>query len=332
MAIPSHLNILKQGVEVWNTWRKDYRYKPNLSGAILNRENLRGVNFSETDLSKAKLWAARIGHADLFRANLREADLGEAVIVNTDLTSADLSGANLSGAILNGSTFTNAVLNGANFTEARLSYTTFGDSDLSLAKGLDTVIQYGPSTIGIDAIYKSRGHIPEMFLRGAGVPEEFITYARSLINKAIDFYSCFISYSSKDQSFAERLRADLLTEGVRCWFAPEDLKIGEPFRQRIDESIRLHDKLLVVLSESSVSSPWVKDEVESALERERRENHLVLFPIRIDNAVIDTDGAWAASLRRTRHIGDFTEWKSQDNYQKAFERLLRDLKAGQNGE
>jgi hypothetical protein len=36
--------------------------------------------------------------------------------------------------------------------------------------------------------------------------------------------------------------------------------------------------------------------------------------------------AWAASLRRQRHIGDFTSWKNHDAYQQSFDRLLRDLK------
>jgi hypothetical protein len=159
------------------------------------------------------------------------------------------------------------------------------------------------------------------------VPNEFIEYARSLIGKVIEFYSCFISYSSKNQECAERLHADLQDKGVRCWFAPEDLKIGDKFRQRIDESIKLHDKLLLILSEQSISSPWVEAEVESAVEREHREKRLVLFPVRIDDAVMDSDEAWAASLRRMRHIGDFRGWKKHDDYQKAFDRLLRDLKA-----
>jgi hypothetical protein len=38
--------------------------------------------------------------------------------------------------------------------------------------------------------------------------------------------------------------------------------------------------------------------------------------------------AWAADIRRTCHIGDFTKWKQHDDYQQAFERLLRDLQAG----
>jgi hypothetical protein len=36
---------------------------------------------------------------------------------------------------------------------------------------------------------------------------------------------------------------------------------------------------------------------------------------------------WAADIRRQRHIGDFRQWKDRDAYQKAFNRLLRDLKA-----
>ena len=115
---------------------------------------------------------------------------------------------------------------------------------------------------------------------------------------------------------------------MRCWFAPEDLKIGDRIRDRIDESIRLHDKLLLILSENSVSSLWVGDEVEAAFERERRENRTVLFPIQIDDAVTESTTGWAAAIRRTRHVGDFTRWKEHDSYQKAFERLLRDLKAG----
>src|SRR6185436_14620160 len=95
------------------------------------------------------------------------------------------------------------------------------------------------STIGIDTIYKSKGRIPESFLRGAGVPDSFIIYMRSLTGTAFDFYSCFISYSTKDQAFADRLHADLQAKGVRCWLAPHDLPIGAKILDAIDEAIRL---------------------------------------------------------------------------------------------
>ena len=97
--------------------------------------------------------------------------------------------------------------------------------------------------------------------------------------KPIDFYSCFISYSDKDSAFAERLHADLQAKGVNCWFAPEDLKIGAKIWPSIDELIHLYDKLLLVLSQHSVASQWVEQEVETALAKERKERRIVLFPI-----------------------------------------------------
>ena len=66
---------------------------------------------------------------------------------------------------------------------------------------------------------------------------------------------------------AERLYAALQPKGVRCWFVPEDLQSGDRLRSRIDETIRLYDKLLLVLSKDSVDSQWVEQEVETALAR-----------------------------------------------------------------
>jgi hypothetical protein len=198
-----------------------------------------------------------------------------------------------------------------------------------MTNGLESVVHNGPSTIGIDTLFRSAGKIPESFLRGCGVPEAQIIYLPSILGamQPIQFYSCFISYSTKETEFAERLHNDLQGKGLRCWYAPEDLKIGEEFRVRIDESIRLHDKLLLILSENSIRSPWVKKEVESAMEHEHEQGRLILFPIRLDDAVNSIKLGWPADVRRSRHIGDFTGWKDHDSYTKAFERLLRDLQA-----
>ena len=106
---------------------------------------------------------------------------------------------------------------------------------------------------------------------------------------------------------------------MRCWYAPENMKTGDVIRTRIDEAIRIHDKLLLVLSQHSVESSWV--------EKERQQKRHVLFPVRLDDVVMQTSTSWAADIRRMRHITDFTDWKDYDAYQKAFARLLRDLKA-----
>ena len=94
-----------------------------------------------------------------------------------------------------------------------------------------------------------------------------------------------------------------------------------------DVAIHLQDKLLL-LSEHSTASGWVEDEVEAAMEKEQRQQREVLFPVRLDEGVMPTTQPWAAKLRRTRPIGDFTHWTDPQAYQQAFERLLRDLKAG----
>jgi uncharacterized protein YjbI with pentapeptide repeats len=359
MANPEHLAILKQGVEVWNWWRAAEAERvlvasrgrgehevlipdlsdadlegANLMGVNLTNVNLRRVNFQKADLQGALLVISSLDHADLRSADCRGVLFGEGHHAgNTgghwewfqaaapELTNVKFGGANLEYAKI-----TSVRLDGSDFTGIRLRRTEFVDLDLRSVKCLERAEHGGLSFIDVSTIYRSNGQIPEAFMRSCGIPEGLIAYAQSLVGLPIQFYSCFISYSSKDQVFANRLHADLQDKGVRCWFAPEDLKIGAPFRQRIDESIRLHDKLLLILSEHSVQSAWVQDEVEAALERERREKRLVLFPIRIDDAVMDTDQAWAAAIRRTRHIGDFTRWKDPDSYQTAFERLLRDLK------
>jgi hypothetical protein len=316
MANQEQLRILQQGTERWNAWRKQHREIPiDLRGADLSNANLIGADFNKANLGFANCTVADLNGADLSYADLSEADLNGAILCKANLSYTHLIGANLS--------YTN--LREAKLSYARIGWTIFGNVNLRTTKGLEVIRHLGPSTIGVDTLEQSKGDIPEVFLRGAGLSDTFIAYAHSLIQKLL-YYTCFISYSSKDQGFAKRLYADLQNRGVRCWFAPEDLKIGEKFWHRIDESIRLYDKLLVVLSQHSVESEWVEREVVAALEREQQQHKAVLFPIALDEAFKNTFAPWAADLRRQRHIGDFRLWKDHDSYQKSLNRLLRDLK------
>jgi hypothetical protein len=304
----------------------------HLDGAILKEARLRRAVLSGACLSTANLIGADFSGADLNDANLNSADLTGARLIDANLIRADLTGANFSDADLTraqlvGATMRVPILQKTNFFQALFGSTELVNTNLSEAVGLESAWHVGPSSIGIDTFFRSKGKIPEAFLRGAGVPDVFIEYASSLVARPIEFYSVFISYSSKDDAFAQRLHADLQAKGVRCWFAPEDLKTGDKFRPEIDRAIRLHDKLLLLLSKHSVSSDWVEKEVETAFEGERRDNRTVLFPIRLDGAVMEIQDGWPADIRRTRHLGDFTKWKDHYSYQKAFERLLRDLKA-----
>jgi uncharacterized protein YjbI with pentapeptide repeats len=323
MANDEHVAMLKKGgVDAWNAWRrKNPDIRPdlidaNLSGAHLMKADLSGAHLMKANLSGAHLMQAGLMRAHLGGADLSKADLNEAFLAAADLTFADLSGAKLTRAILSGAHLTGADLTGADLTMAHLiaanlmetklagatltgsylSRTVFGLVALTKVQGLDHCAHSGPSIIDFLTLQMS-GPLPIAFLRGVGLSDRLIEYLPSLLNAAIQFYSCFISYSSKDAAFAERLHADLQNKGVRCWFAPHDLPIGAKVIDALDEAIQLRDKVLLILSEGAIGSDWVEGEVTRALDEERTRKQVVLFPVRIDDAVMQTSEAWARLLR-----------------------------------
>jgi TIR domain/Pentapeptide repeats (8 copies) len=353
MANPEHVAKLREGVETWNAWREQNpSVHPELSGLEFCDANLSGVNLRRAILVRAYMPSAYLNGADLSGAVVSDSDLQGANLISAQMTdidatgvdfreanfrSADLSGArlrrcnlarvDLTDATLLYADITDADLHGTRFARASIGWTTFGNNDLSKARDLDRARHQGPSSVGVDTLIRSRAAIP--FLRGCGVPEYFITQAHSFVGQAIQFHSCFISYSSHDQLFADRLHADLQAAGVRCWFAPHDMRIGDRIRARIEESIRLYDKLLVILSVRALASDWVEDEVEAAYEKEKGPpQKTVLSPVRLDDSVLEANAPWATKLRRSRHIGDFRSWKDHDAYTESFDRLLRDLRQG----
>jgi hypothetical protein len=113
---------------------------------------------------------------------------------------------------------------------------------------------------------------------------------------------------------------------VRCWFAPRDLLPGQWYHRGIEDAIYLHTKVLLLLSEAAVSSKWVDFEEETVRNREAKEGCELLFPLRLDEAIMQTPQQWARRLREDRQIGDFTHWQDEATYQQRFAELLRHLK------
>ena len=163
------------------------------------------------DLSGATLEGANFTRADLSGANFRKANLASANFTGAFLEGDDFNGANLEFA-----DFSSAHLGAADLNNCKMNQTRMGNVDLSSALGLEKILHSGPSTVGIDTVYRSKGKIPEAFLRGAGVPENFIVYMKSLTVDVFDYYSCFISYSRRDDPFATELHSKLQAQHVRC--------------------------------------------------------------------------------------------------------------------
>jgi TIR domain/Pentapeptide repeats (8 copies) len=361
MAKPEHLQILRQGLKAWNQWRSEnIDITPNLAMAALGglrkaalREfNLHGANLYGANLRKAALAGADLsGATNLYGANLTRANLQEtnlrrvflegAALNGAALTRADLRDANLRKADLTEANLHEANLVGANLVGANLSWvilygTVFGDTSLTTVQGLETCHHHAPSTLDHRTLAKS-GLLPLAFLRGCGLPEALIEYLPSLMGETVQFYTCFISYSSADEDFCRRLHGRLQDAGLRVWFAPHDIQGGQKLHEQIDQAIRVYDKLLLVLSPHSMQSPWVEFEIRRARRREVAEQRRLLFPVRlVDYEAIkawecfDADTAKdLATEIREYYIPDFTAWKDHDAFEAAVGRLLRDLKAAE---
>jgi len=180
MANLEHRRQLERGVRSWNTWRKkNPDIQPDLSGTYLDGLRMSG----------------------------------------TYLIGANLSGANLSGAYLVGANLSNTNLDGANLSGVHLEATIIANVDLRTTKGLAEIIHRGPSPVSLYSVQLPQDGSVLHFLRGAGVPDEWIEDYRIRMMHSAHYYSCFISYSSEDDPLARRLHADLQDKGVRCWFA-----------------------------------------------------------------------------------------------------------------
>ncbi len=333
----------------------------NLSRADLTDADLTCADLTESKLCEANLRGINAHCADFARADLRQAKLTDhgagAVSVAGDsnrwihyisrwcsLLGADLEDASLAGARLVGVQISGARLRGTDFSGAHFGRNDLEDVDLSGARGLDKVIHEGPSTVGLASLFKL-SRIPTEFLLGCGVPDVLVRYLPDLVGEPIQFYSCFISYSSKDEQFCRLLHRRMRDERLRVWFAPEDIKGGEKVHDQISQAIRMHDRLILVLSEHSMRSEWVNTEIYHARQREVKEGSRVLFPIRLVS--FERLEAWTAfdgdigrdMVREVReyYIPDFSNWKDHGEFEKAFSRLMSDLhrsgvpKAGPNG-
>jgi uncharacterized protein YjbI with pentapeptide repeats len=313
--------------------------KANLRDADLSKAYLRNILLHDSDLKNANLCDADLSGASLDGADLRHATLKNVKfgyisdgldIYWTSLVGADLSGVNLSG---------------ADFSGALLGNTVLGGIDLREAKNLYRAYHHTPSTIGTDTLEKSKGQIPERFLRGCGLSDWEIEQAKlynpELSNdeitqiqyrvyelratQAIQISLLFISYSQKNNPFVDKLESRLNEKGIRFWRDTHNLKAGRMEKQ-INRAIRQNPTVLLVLSESSLSSDWVEHEVRTARALEKDMGRDVLCPIALDDSW--KDSRWPKRIMEQimeYNILDFSAWEDDVKFEGMFRKLIDGL-------
>jgi hypothetical protein len=178
-----------------------------------------------------------------------------------------------------------------------------------------------------------------------------IEYVKSLATTPIQYYTCFISHSSKDESFVEYLDDKLREADVQRWYYKKDNLTGEKTWEDIERNIYQYDKVVVICTRNGLESPAVIREIELALKREQDEairrlkdqerckrgelsgedfarqryRACILFPIMVDDYLLKEWKHPLQSELKNRNAADFRGWKDFDKFQKAFDKLLADL-------
>jgi len=89
----------------------------------------------------------------------------------------------------------------------------------------------------------------------------------------------FISYSSNDKEFVERLAKELNENGLPIFFDKWEIKVGDSIIEKIDLALGKMTDLIIILSKASVKSNWVKKELSSALIKKLKNNSVKILPV-----------------------------------------------------
>lgn len=286
--------------------------RSKLSGSFLQGANLRGADLSFADLSCANLAGASLAGADLSNTDLSWTNLAGADLRSARLTAASLELADLTEADLRGAWLLNVQLKGAFFDQVTLDMTLFGDCDLSQVIGLRSVRHAGPSIIGLDTLARSRGQVPDEFLRRAGVAEPLIAAQQQLQGTASIQPRVLVAGSVQDAPLLVRICEDLNTANVPTW----SLAVDDEKTLRSDPGFSLrtyyYDRLALVCSSASLESPHVYRFFDGLLRGNTMKSQAIIT-VAVDDLVFNRNDSLCAALRK-QPVADFRQWESNVKY------------------
>ncbi len=128
----------------------------------------------------------------------------------------------------------------------------------------------------------------------------------------------FISYSHSDIEFVRQLDASFFVRNVETFLDERDIQVGDSIPDKIYDGIAKSNYLATVMSNSSIQSSWVKEELSIAKIKEKKNQGFKILPILIDEIEVPIGLA---------HIkyADFRNWNNPYLYRSAFLALLKSI-------
>ena len=133
------------------------------------------------------------------------------------------------------------------------------------------------------------------------------------------YHGLFLSHTAVDKPFVRQLRDNLLERGVtNIWLDEAEIQIGDSLTSKIEEGIKKSRYIAVVLSQKSIGAPWVRKELDVAMNREITSGEVVVLPLLYEHCELP-------EFLRGKLYADFTR---PEDYEEGLQKLLRRLRIG----
>jgi CheY-like chemotaxis protein len=91
--------------------------------------------------------------------------------------------------------------------------------------------------------------------------------------------SIFLSHNHKDKRFARRLAADLSRWNIKVWIDEAEIMVGDSLIGKIREGLDQMDYVGAILSPNAVSSRWVQEELDIAMNQQISGRSVKVLPL-----------------------------------------------------
>ena len=105
-----------------------------------------------------------------------------------------------------------------------------------------------------------------------------------MIENNNSLHDVFISYSSKNKNIADAVVSEFEQNGIRCWYAPRDIRPGEEWVTAITGALEKAKVLVLIYTDESNSSRQVMNEVAVAFNA-----GLTIVPFRLSDEQMSSE-------------------------------------------